>query len=38
MPSKKGSKNNDKKKQSRNSEEECGDIETLDVQYNVLFL
>lgn len=33
MPSKKGSKNS-KKKQARNSEEECGDIETLDVQYN----
>jgi hypothetical protein len=32
MPSKKGSKNG--KKKARNSEEDVGDIETLDVQYN----
>ena len=34
MPSKKGSKNGGKKKQARNSEEDAGDIETLDVQYS----
>lgn len=35
MPSKKGTKTGGgKKKQARNSEEDGGDIETLDVQYN----
>ena len=34
MPSKKGSKNGGKKKLARNSEEDAGDIETLDVQYS----